>query len=66
MREQIEILQHEKIILDQENNFKKAVQGVKPELNKLMDALRNENLYLSKENSKFRQVLNKYTGNYKS
>jgi hypothetical protein len=56
LREEIEVLLHEKEILDQEKNFKKALQGIKPEVDRKMDALRNENLFLSKENSKLKQV----------
>ena len=43
--------------LDQENNFKKAIKGVKPEVDKILDGLRTENLFLNKENSKFKQVI---------
>lgn len=56
LREEIEVLEHQKQILDQDKNFKKALEGLKPEVDRQMDALRNENLYLSKENSKMKQV----------
>lgn len=56
LREEVEVLLHEKEILDQDKNFKKALQGLKPDVDRKMDGLRNENLFLSKENSKFKQV----------
>lgn len=56
LREEIEVLEHQKHILDQDKNFKKALEGLKPEVDRQMDSLRNENLFLSKENSKMKQV----------
>jgi hypothetical protein len=56
LREEIEVLTHQKEILDGEKNFKKALKGLKPEIEKKMEALQNENLFLSKENSRIKQV----------
>lgn len=56
LREEIEVLLHQKEILNQDKNFKKALEGIKPEVERRMDALRNENLVLSKESSRIKQV----------
>ena len=56
LREEIEVLEHQKSLLDQQKNFDLALEGIAPNVQQKLETLRNENLFLSKESSKMIQV----------